>query len=155
MNTNNPQLWQRIKTKITNKETDKPIEGAVIRGWNESWGIGMNTFTDENGEFTLYSNDICTHFEISAPGMTKKKFNYHANYLPISNTNISLQSLPNQNLEYQKIAYKPFLLTKNIPDTGSSAPYIFNFDKSKFNNAIFQGKMEVIELSPLDIEIGR
>lgn len=62
---------------VTGTVTDnkgRPIEGAVVRGWNEWWGVGMNTYTDADGHFRLVSNDICIHFEISAPGYSKLKF---------------------------------------------------------------------------------
>lgn len=73
-----------------------PIEGAVIRGWNEDWSVGMNTFSNGNGSFRLVSNDICTHFEVSAPGFSKVKFDKHLSYP----ANIQL---PNRYHEYQLI----------------------------------------------------
>ena len=57
-----------VRGKIVNKWTRRPIEGATIRGWTDTW-VGMNTFSDKNGEFTLYSNAEAVHFQISAPGM--------------------------------------------------------------------------------------
>ena len=74
----------------------KPIEGAVIRGWNEDWSVGMNTYSDNLGRFRLVSNDICTHFEISAPHYSKVKFDKHLNY-PAN------LILPNRTREYQQI----------------------------------------------------
>ena len=53
-----------IKGKVVNKR-NKGIEGAVVRGWNKDWSVGMHTFTDSEGNFTLYSNDSCVHFKIS------------------------------------------------------------------------------------------
>ena len=85
-------------------EKGKPIEGAVVRGWNEDWSVGMNTFTDEKGRFALISNDVCTHFEISATTYSKEKFDKSVTYENVSN-------LPDKNLEYQQISYVPFLLT--------------------------------------------
>lgn len=82
---------------------DQPIPGAVIRGWNEDWSVGMNTYSDDHGHFTLVSNDSCTHFEISAPGYSKVKFDHHLTYQPKPDT------LPNRSLEYQQIDYRPFL----------------------------------------------
>ena len=58
----------------------RPIEGAVVRGWNNDWSIGVNTFSDADGRFRLVSNDTCTHFEISAPGMTNAKFDRRPGY---------------------------------------------------------------------------
>lgn len=140
-----------LNGKIVNKDNGNPIEGAVIRGWNEWWSVGQNTFSNKKGEFTLYSNDVCMHFEISAPGMTKVKFDYKANYKPIAQTSVTLTTLPNQYLEYHKISYKPFLLNNILPDSGSDAPFLFNFDKSKFGNALFQGQMKEVELSKLEL----
>lgn len=74
----------------------KPIEGAVIRGWNKDWSVGMNTFSDSTGCFRLVSNDICTHFEVSAPRYSKVKFDKEIPY-PDS------ISLPNRTREYQQI----------------------------------------------------
>ncbi len=136
--------------KIVNSADGKPIEGAVIRGWNEGWGIGMNTFTNEKGEFTLYSNDICIHFEISAPKMNKLKFDYITNYYPTTNKGFSLQSLPNQYLEYHTISYKPFLLNKVLSDSITSEFHIFNFDATKFNSAKFKGFMGIKKLKPVN-----
>ena len=73
-----------------------PIEGAVIRGWNDDWSVGVNTYSDSKGRFRLVSNDICTHFEVSAPGYSRVKFD-NANLFP---TNLSL---PDRQREYQSI----------------------------------------------------
>jgi hypothetical protein len=135
--------------KIVNGMDDKPVEGAVISGWNENWGVGINTFTNEKGEFTLYSNDVCVHFEISAPKMTKLKFDYITKYYPITESGITLQSLPDQYLEYHTISYKPFLLSKDSSDSITAESHIFNFDATKFNQAKFKGFMGVKKLIPL------
>ena len=74
----------------------RPIEGAVVRGWNEDWSVGINTFTDSTGAFRLVSNDICTHFEISAPHFNKIKFDRHPPYP-------SDMTLTDQTREYQQI----------------------------------------------------
>ncbi len=139
-----------ITGKILNSLDDKPIEGAVIRGWNQNWSVGMNTFTNENGEFTLYSNDICVHFEISAPKMTKIKFDHKTNYFPVSNKGFNINSLPNRNLEYQKISYKHFLLHNySLYRQAETDFYIFNFDPTKFNQAKFIGYMGIKKLQTL------
>lgn len=57
-----------------------PIEGAVIRGWNADWSVGVNTFSDSTGRFRLVSNDVCVHFEVSAPGCSRAKFDYKPHY---------------------------------------------------------------------------
>lgn len=72
------------------------VRGAVIRGWNEDWSVGMNTFGDTAGRFRLVSNDICTHFEISAPGYSNVKFDRQLSY-PAD------MQLPDREREYQQI----------------------------------------------------
>ena len=75
---------------------NRPVEGAVVRGWNQDWSVGVNSYSDSTGHFRLVSNDICTHFEISAPGYSTTKFNkrlaYPANLI-----------LPSRTREYQQI----------------------------------------------------
>ncbi|MBR1766353.1 MAG: cellulase family glycosylhydrolase [Bacteroidales bacterium] len=74
----------------------KPIEGAVVRGWNDDWSVGINTYSDSEGRFRLVSNDICTHFQVSAPGYSMVKFNKNLPYP-------SGISLPNRKREYQQL----------------------------------------------------
>jgi len=133
-----------IKGKVINGFDNSPIEGAVIRGWNENWSIGLNTFTNELGEFTLYSNDECTHFEVSAPKMTKIKFDAKIKFK--STDKISIENLTDRKLEYHSISYKPFLRT-NVNDSLFS---IFDFDSSKFNKAKLVGSMNTIKLFRID-----
>ncbi len=76
-----------------------PIEGAVVRGWNDDWSVGMNTYSDSTGHFRLVSNDICTHLEISAPHHSKVKFDRRPSYpadlrLPTSDLQREYQQLP-------------------------------------------------------------
>ncbi len=92
-----------VSGRIVDERSHRPIEGAVIRGWNEWWDVGLNTFSDKRGCFTLTSNDRCVHFEISAPGYDRVKFDAQPDYSPTP------KSLPNQHLEYQQIDYRPFL----------------------------------------------
>ena len=129
-----------IKGKIIDKKTKQPIEGAVIRGWTEGW-IGKNTYSNENGEFTLYSNDECVHFQISAPKMTVIKFNKKLKYKQIVDGTFDRSNLPEQYLEYQSICYKPFLK--------DSAKSVFDFEPTKFNQAKFEGNMGKLYLLPL------
>jgi hypothetical protein len=138
-----------LKGKIINGNDNTPIEGAVIRGWNKFFIIGMNTFTDEKGNFTLYSNDECIHFEISAPGMTKLKFDFHAEYRSLPGNNLAIDQLPNRNLEYQQIPFQPFLLTidYNQPQYG-----VFNFDSTRFRSARYEGWMSDQMLLPLKFD---
>lgn len=93
----NMLAYQNLSATGTIVDTrGKPIEGAVVRGWNEDWSVGMNTYTDSNGQFHLVSNDICTHFEVSAPQFSKAKFNKTPHYQ-------SDLSLPERTREYQSI----------------------------------------------------
>lgn len=138
-----------IKGTIINKIDNKPIEGAVIRGWSEYWSIGMNTYSNENGEFTLYSNEKCIYFEISALKMSKKKFEFKTPFYPLSKEFEKLNKLPNQSLEYHNISYKPFLKHNVGKGSINSDFYIFNFDSTKFNQAKFIGFLGIIKLEPL------
>lgn len=72
------------------------IEGAVIRGWNTDWSVGVNTYSDSSGRFCLVTNDICTHFEISAPGYCTVKFDKRLPYPADLN-------LADRTREYQQI----------------------------------------------------
>ena len=84
---------------VTGMVTDRggrPIEGAVIRGWNEDWSVGINTYSRPDGTFRLVSNDVCTHFEIAAPGYDEAKFDRRLSYP-------SDMSLPDKEREYQQI----------------------------------------------------
>ncbi|MBQ9638486.1 MAG: carboxypeptidase regulatory-like domain-containing protein [Bacteroidales bacterium] len=74
----------------------EPIEGAVVRGWNADWSIGMNTYSDSTGRFRLVSNDICTHYEISAAGRTKVKMDKSPSFPPHT-------ALPDRSREYQQL----------------------------------------------------
>lgn len=127
-----------IKGKIINK--DKAVEGALIRGWNQSWKVGLNTYSDENGEFTLYSNDSCVHFEISAPGMENIKFDrYDLKYENIDNHSYS--DLNDIDLEYHKISVQPFL--KN--DTS-----LFDFKEELFDRKKFEADMGTIQINDIE-----
>lgn len=93
--------------RVVDAKTGHPIEGAVIRGWNNDWSVGVNTFSMADGNFTLYSNDYCQHLSVSAPGMTLSQFDLDdVSYAP----QLSAASLPNRTLEYQQISQVPFLV---------------------------------------------
>ncbi len=128
-----------IRGKIVDKQTGNPIEGAVIRGWNKWWSVGLNTFTNENGEFTLYSNDFCEHFEISAPNKTKIKFDKELQYNQLDES-YSADNLPNQMLEYQKISYFPFLQNDSV---------LLEFKPELFDKAKFESDMGTLYLEDL------
>lgn len=119
----------------------KPVEGAVIRGWNDNWHVGMNTYSDENGNFTLYSNDKNVHFEISAPGLSKVKFdNYELTYQSVDGGECDFSNLQNVDLEYQKISYFPLLANDTM---------VFEFKPGLFDKAQFEAYLGVIELKKI------
>lgn len=130
----------QIKGRIVDEETGIPVEGALVRGWAENW-IGMNTYTDENGVFTLYCNAPAVHFEISACGMSNAKFDRELTYTNVSGQNYDLNDLPNKNLEYHKISYHPFL--------NDNANGVFDFDAEKFSQYKFVSDMGDIYLVKL------
>lgn len=131
----------RITGTIIDQRTKKPIEGAVIRGWNECWDVGMNTFSDENGQFTLYSNDECVHFEISAPGKSKTKFDKIITYSCETGEKFDVQTLPNRKLEYHQISHHSFL---DRSDT-TIVP-VLQFRASEFNQYKWTGDMGTVML---------
>jgi hypothetical protein len=130
-----------IKGKIIDKETKQPIEGAVIRGWTEWWHIAWNTYSDENGNFTIYSNHEFVRFTFSAPNYSVKEMKKNLNYKKITTQNVDINNLPDKELEYHQISYIPFL--KN------SAVSVFDFKPEKFNQAKFEGDLGVVKLSPI------
>lgn len=130
----------QIKGRIVDEESGIPVEGALVRGWAENW-IGMNTYTDENGVFTLYCNAPAVHFEISACGMSNAKFDRELTYTNVSEQNYDLNDLPNKNLEYHKISYHPFL--------NDNANGVFDFDAEKFSQYKFVSDMGDIYLVKL------
>ena len=120
---------------------NESVEGALIRGWNANWSVGQNTYSDENGNFTLCSNDSCTHFEISAPGLSKVKFDRNdLIYNRVDGKTHDFSDLENVKLEYHKINYQPFL--KN--DTT-----FFEFKEGLFDKAKFSAEMGTIKLKKL------
>lgn len=139
-----------IKGKVLNKADNSPVAGAIIRGWNQNWSIGTNTYSDEKGEFTLFSNDPFVHFEISAPRMSKVKFDYEVNYTRAENgCEFSLDSLPNADLEYHQVAYHPFLRNPQDRKSADTHFYIFDFEIEKFTHYKFEGVMEDIYLEEI------
>ena len=128
-----------LKGKILEKGSNKPIEGAVVRGWNEDWSVGLNTYTNNEGVFTLYSNDVCTHFEISAPGMTKVKFDKKLDYTFVDTIH-TLDNLPNKKLEYHNISYIPFLVNDTL---------LLHFDSTMFNLRKIESSMPTVYLEAM------
>lgn len=129
----------RLTGKVVDEATGKPVEGAVIRGWNDDWSVGMNTYTDSDGRFTLYSNDYNVHFEVSAPRMCKQKFD-RRNIRYSNPQGIDTKNLPDRQREYQQIDYKPYL---------NHAKFSMDFDSSHFFHYSIEGNMGVVKLRPL------
>ena len=126
---------------------DKAVEGAVIRGWTQYWKIGMNTFSDENGDFTLYSNDSCVYFEVSAPGMTNVKFNsnnLNIKYQRVDGKDHDFSDLENIDLEYHKITYDPFIKNDST---------LLDFKEDMFNKKKFEAEIGCIELRTKNTEL--
>ncbi|MBR1792693.1 MAG: carboxypeptidase regulatory-like domain-containing protein [Bacteroidales bacterium] len=121
-----------ISGMVVDAKSLQPVEGAVIRGWNEDWSVGQNTYSDSLGRFALISNDCCTHFQVSAPGYTTIKFNRCLSY-----PSVKMDSLPDRLLEYQDIDYRDFLST----DTS-----LLHFDSVRFRSARFTSDMGCIKL---------
>jgi hypothetical protein len=76
---------------------------------------------------------------VSAPGMSKLKFDNKLNYTTID-SNYTIDSLPNRKLEYHNISYKPFLLNDTI---------LFHFDASLFDKAKIEGDMGILYLEKI------
>lgn len=134
-----------IQGSVINGATKKPIEGAVIRGWNKNWSVGVNTFTDSLGNFTLFSNDKCVRFKISAPGMTTISIeNSNFEYSATENVVTHIDSVPNRLREYQKISYKPFV--------DSASGRIFASNSELFSKAQYATTMKPIYLKPIAIK---
>lgn len=135
----------RLTGRIVDKATGKPVEGAVVRGWNDDWSVGMNTYTDSNGCFTLYSNDYNVHFEISAPGMSREKFD-RRNIKYSNPQGIDTKNLPDRHREYQQIDYRPYL-NSSIPEM----PFNMDFDSVHFFRYSLEGDMGTIRLEVLNM----
>lgn len=131
----------KITGTVINDETGDKVEGAVIRGWTEDWGIGANTFTNADGEFELYSNKRFANFEISAPGLSTEKFQKNMVYIGADESN-----LEDTELEYHSIHYQKFL-QKNQEEYST-----FNFEGSMFNKYKLEAEMKEVRLSPINLE---
>lgn len=116
-----------------------PIEGAVIRGWNENWTVGLNSFTLNDGSFKLFSNDKCFHYEISAPGYSRFRFDKTIEFLPVTQQPV----LNNVYLEYQQIKYHPFIDREKLPRS------LFNLKSNLFNSFKFISVLPPIKLKKL------
>ena len=140
----------KITGWVYDHATSLPLEGAVFRAWTDDWGIGINTYTDKNGEFTLYTNDIVTHFECSACGMSNFCMTKNLTYTPATSENYDINNLPEKWLDYHHRSYTP-LLKDGLNLTEKSTNYIFNFDEEKFHQYKFTADfgLFVIEKMPI------
>lgn len=136
----------RISGRLVDTLSGTGIEGAVIRGWNDNWSVGMNTYSDENGYFELYCNDPCNHFEISAPGYSKIKFDRDITFIPLTKKTGDIHNLPAKELEYHQISYHPFV-RRDIPDTCFFK--VMNFDPELFHQADWSGELGILKLEKL------
>ena len=133
-----------LEGRVISVDTKFPVKGAVVRGWNRDWSVGVNSFTDNNGYFHLYSNDSCVYFTVSAPGYrTSKQFKRtdYALYSRKSIRQFKLDSLPYKTREYQQIPLLEFL-----KDT-----IFFCYQAKDFNQYRYKGNLGSIELEPLQV----
>jgi len=135
-----------LSGRVVDKRSGKPVEGAVVRGWNDDWSVGMNTYTDADGCFTLYSNDYNVHFEISAPGMSRQKFDRRNIHYDNPN-GVDEQNLPDRQREYQQIDYRPYL-NSSTPNN----PFNTDYDSVHFFRYSLSGDMGTVKLVPLQID---
>ena len=123
----------------------RPVCNALVRGWTKDW-IGMNTYTDADGRFVLYSNDFSIYFEVSAPYMQTVKFKRDDIKYTFAdsadNVKWKPESFPNKYLEYQKIDYHPFL-------EGDDLTLIFN--PKFFNQYKAKGDLGTIKLKHINM----
>jgi hypothetical protein len=140
-----------VEGKILKARSLKKVSGAVIRGWNQDWSIGANTFADEEGNFKLYSNTEFVHFEVSAPGLNTSSFDFGNPYISVDKIATPIANLPNQKLEYQKVTYEPYLKYPDLKTAPDSLNRIFNFNPDKFNRYKYKKVMPDILLEKVDL----
>ena len=140
----------KIHGWVYDHATNTPLEGAVFRAWTDDWSVGINTYTNEKGEFTLYSNDIVTHFECSACGMSNFCMTTKLNYMPATEEKYDIYNLPEKWLNYHCRSYSD-LLNKQDSLTENSTNYIYNFDKNKFNQFKFSAELGIFVLEKMPI----
>lgn len=127
---------------IIDSQTNEPIEGAIIRGYIDDWTIASNTFTDENGYFSLYSNDKMINLHITALGYEMIHLYNGAKYEEVD----SKAPLSDIHLEYQNIHYKNYLMNDSTYSNG-----IFTFKEEDFNQYKFYGKLDAIKINKLKL----
>lgn len=122
-------------------EDNNPIEGAVIRAWNEYWTVGMHTFSNEKGEFNLYSNDENIRFEISAPGYTKLKYTKRLKFQPHPKS----LTLDWVKLEYHRNNYQWYMDSTYIGES------VFQFNEELFDDFKTTSSLGTIQLEKLKL----
>ena len=132
-----------IRGRIVDDSTGNPIEGAAVRGWNKTWRTGLNTCTDTDGYFNLYSNDECVHFAISAPGMDTQRFDMYLDYSDKNGGKSDFTDLPDRNIKSSMVSYQTYLKDENN---------LFEFKEGEFDKAVLFADMGEIRLKTLVLE---
>lgn len=130
-----------VRGRIVDDGTGKPIEGAAVRGWNKTWRTGLNTCTDKDGYFNLYSNDECVHFAISAPGKDTQRFDMNLEYRDKNGEIGDFTGLPDRNIKSSMVSYQTFLKDENK---------LFEFKEGEFDRAVIFADMGEIRLKKLE-----
>lgn len=133
-----------ITGTIIDKESQKPIEGALIRGWSYYWNIGWNTYSDKDGNFQFYSNTNMVHFAISAPSKNLVSFSKTLSYTTDNGETVSKFDLPDKNREYHKTSFANFLISNDSS--------VFHFDPEKFNKYKYKSSLGTIYLKSLNLK---
>lgn len=122
-----------VKDDISNK----PIEGAVVYGWDDTWKC-YTTKTNSNGIFNLYSdtkirNDYDYGPKVSALGMSIKRYKYGGDTLPIVIENKTLGIGSSETFKTSSyISCKNYLVQGNGVSGGNA--FISGGDRIIFEN---------------------
>ena len=135
----------KITGKVINEKTGEGIEGAVIRSWNQDWSIGLNTFTDENRVFNLYSNQKCVHFNISAQECLLYQLQNTLRVSLFKNNDADFTAAIDTTLEYHSDSF-PNLLKDKDPEKST-----LEFDEKYFSKFRFYTEMEDVLLREVEI----
>ena len=135
--------------KVLSKKDSTPLGGIIVRGYTDKWETGINTFTNKDGEFKIYTNDKVTHFEISGFGFENVKLNRNPDYI---------EEFPNKRLapikaKYETVSFKEFILpydSLHEENTPQDKDVIFNFDSTKFDSYKFKANLPIIYLDSLN-----
>jgi len=140
-----------IEGQVVDAQTQQPIEGAVIRGWNEWFSVGQNTFTDSLGRFKLYTNDRAVHFNIGAPGYALvRREKVDLAYSPTRPGVPPEADLPERMREYRDIDYHRYLATDTAglsPTPEPTTTALFQVDTALVSRAAYRTELPRVELS--------